>query len=179
MRRIVGSFALLSVIAGTGFWWTQSDPTADDPKLFANHVWTERVRRDDRDMVLYFVPVEVGSKRGGSLSRSSKYAFGGEVFGWKRDGNAVNLTLPQSQRTVKLGVRTWTCKDAPKGFDLCLEITQGSDKLQLYSRQGWKVPNGEDLPIGAAGLPIAVEMPDVALDCADCTEGSLEALFGL
>lgn len=172
VRRIAGPFALLAVVAATGLWWTRSDPAADDPKLFANRVWTERARRDDRDLVLYFVPVEVGKKRGGSISRSSKYAFGGEVFGWTRDANTVSLTLPQSQRTVKMGVRTWACPDkAPKGFDLCLELTQGADKLLLYSRKGWKVPKGEDLPIPVGELQT---LPDDV--CASCTEADLGIL---
>lgn len=171
MRRIAGPVALLALVAATGFWWTRADPSKDDPKLFANRIWAERDRRDDRDLVLYFMPIEVGSKRGGTMTRSSRYAFAGEVFRWSRDGANLKLELPQSQRTVALGVRTWSCAgEAPKGFDLCLELTQGKDKLQLYSRKGWKIPRGEDLPIPVADVP---DLPA----CSDCTEGSFEELL--
>ncbi|MEQ1507963.1 MAG: hypothetical protein ABMB14_37390, partial [Myxococcota bacterium] len=133
-------------------------------------VWAQRMPRDDRDLVEYFIPIEVGSKRVGTAQRSSRYAFGGEVFNWKRDGAKVVLELPQRQKSITAGARTWACADAPKGFDLCLELSVGSEKVRYYSRKGWRVPKGDE------ALPTAVVDPGEIEACADCAPAGLEAL---
>jgi hypothetical protein len=162
-------------------------PPPDDPKLLANRVWAERAPRDDRDLVLYFVPVQVGSKRVGVFERNSRYAMAAELFRWSRDGGTLKLELPQRQQTAKLGVRTWACKDAPKGFDLCLELTTGDDKLRLYSRSGWRfdAPSRDTLgesdlaglaPGIAALAGVAAETDLGPAGCDGCTEIGLDAL---
>lgn len=152
-------------------WWFAAPP--DDPKLLANRVWAERARRDDRDAVLYLVPIEVGRKRVGSIQRASRFAFSGEVFEWSRDEKTLTLKLPQQGRAVTVGVRTWACgAEAPEGFDLCLELSQGEQRQRLYSRKGWVVPRGEDLPLAVPDLP-ALDDP-----CTGCTSGSLDTIFG-
>lgn len=173
MRRIalVGVPMALAA-AGWAAWSTWSSAPKDDPKLFANRVWAERARRDERDMVRYLVPVDLAGKRKGTVSVSSRYRFAGEVFGWSRDQQKLTLTLPQDKKQVVVDVRTWKCgrNEAPEGFDLCLEIGRGDAKLKMYSRKGWRVPKGEDLPI-----PIT-DLPDPA-ECVDCEVVDPEELW--
>jgi hypothetical protein len=70
-------------------------------------------------------------------------------------------------------VRTWACaNEAPKGFDLCLELSDGKAKQRFYSRKTWRVPKGEDLPVAVG------ELPDLGAEgCADCAELDLDALI--
>lgn len=183
MRRFFLLLATVCALVAVGSaWWLRSHTSppaaADDPKLFANRVWAERAPRDDRDLVLYFVPLQLGSKQSGVIQRSSKYAYGGEVFGWKRDGNTLSLDMPQRERVLRVPVRTWACKgEAPKGFDLCLELGTDDDKLRLYSRKGWRVPKGEDLPELAAAIAWEA-LPNVDGACEGCAEVGVAELLG-
>ncbi|MEZ4236562.1 MAG: hypothetical protein R3F59_10480 [Myxococcota bacterium] len=180
MRRNLLILAVLGLFAAAGAWWLRSDgasAAADDPKLLANRVWAERAPRDDRDMVLYFVPIQIGSKRSGVMQRSSRYAFGGELFAWSREGDALLLDVPQRARTFKVPVRTWKCgtNEAPKGFDLCLELGSGDEKVRLYSRKGWRMPKPTDLP--AVAMPLSQEaLPSLEPGCPDCREGDVTEL---
>lgn len=180
VKRSLPLLLSLSALAGAGWWWSHADPQQapppDDPKLFANRVWAERAPRNERDLVLYFVPIQLGSKRPGIVQRVSKYAWGGETFQWSRDGASLVLELPQQQRTAKLKARTWKCDDAPQGFDLCLELSAGDQKQRLYSRKGWRVPKGEEaLPEGLWSLDHPEALPEVG-GCTDCTEVGLDVL---
>lgn len=168
MRRL---FPLLVLLVGAALaarvLFSTTQDNKDDPKLFANRIWTDRSPKDDRDLVLYFVPIEIGSKRSGVVQRASRYAFGGEVFRWSRDKSQLTLELPQQNRKTKLSLRTWSCSnEAPKGFDLCLELSDGQHKQRLYSRKGWRMPKGEDVPVSIA------EPPDLSdalpVGCPDC-----------
>jgi hypothetical protein len=181
VRRIFLFSGLLGIVAvAVGGWWFRSveSGAADDPKLLSNRIWAERSPQNERDMVLYFVPLQLGSKRSGVIQRSSRFAYGGEVFAWQRDGGTLVLEMPQRKQAFRIPARTWACgaNDAPKGFDLCLELGSGDDKVRLYSRKGWRVPKGEDLPEVAATL--SPELPP-ALEgsCADCPEAPAQVLF--
>lgn len=168
-KAAVAAGAILLAAGGLKLWLASGPP--DDPKLFANRVWAERARRDDRDAVLYFVPIEVGRKRVGSVQRASRFAFAGEVFRWSRDGGTLTVELPQTGQVVAVGVRTWACgEEAPDGFDLCLELAQGEHRQVLYSRKGWVVPRGDDLPIAVPDLP------DWEGACEGCVSAGLGAL---
>jgi hypothetical protein len=180
LRRIFLSIAALGSLAATGAWWLRAgaELSADDPKLLANRVWAERSPQSERDLVLYFVPLQLGSKRSGVIQRASRYAYGGEVFAWQRDESVLVLEMSQRKQTFRIPARTWACgaNEAPKGFDLCLELGAGDDKVRLFSRKGWRVPKGEDLPEVAATLsPEALPALDGA--CGTCTEAGLEVLL--
>jgi hypothetical protein len=172
--RGVAAGAVVLGLVGAGWfgWSTWTAGPSDDPKLFANRVWAERARRDDRDIVRYLVPLDLAGKRKGTVSASSRYRFAGEVFGWSRDGQKLTLTLPQERKKVVVDVRTWKCgkNEAPEGFDLCLEIGRGDRKLKLYSRKGWRVPKGEDLPVPIQDLPDPGE-------CVDCEVAPLDDVW--
>lgn len=158
---------------GYGAWsWWSAEPR-DDPKLFANRVWVDHARKDDRDMVRYLVPLDLAGKRRGTTGASSKYRFAGEVFGWSREGGKLVIDLLQEGRRVEVAVRTWTCAagEAPKGFDLCLELGSGDASARLYSRKGWRTPKGED-------LPVSVPDPGEVESCGSCAPASLDALWG-
>jgi hypothetical protein len=171
VKRLLVGIGAVATVAGAWMWF--SAPAKDDPKLFANRVWAERSPRDARDLVAYLVPLEVAGKRGGVIQRASRYAFRGERFGWKRDGSTLTLEFPQDQRTAQLKYRTWTCGkgEAPEGFELCLELSQGNEKIRLFSRKGWRVPKGEDLPVF---VPELEELPA----CEGCVAADLGELYG-
>ncbi|MCB9687342.1 MAG: hypothetical protein H6735_20055 [Alphaproteobacteria bacterium] len=165
--------AIPLAVVGLGYgawsWW--STGPSDDPKLFANRVWVDRARKDDRDMVRYLVPLDVAGKRRGTTGASSKYRFAGEVFGWSRDGAKLVVDLPQEGRRIEVPVRTWACgaTEAPPGFDLCLELGSGDAKARLYSRKGWRTPKGDDLPVN-------VPDPGEVSGCGPCAPAGLDAL---
>ena len=168
MRRLIPIVAVLfGAGAAASFFLSGLPSNSDDPKLFANRIWAERMPQNERDLVLYFVPTEAGSKRGGVIERASRYAFGGELFRWTRDQSKLSLEFPQRQGKATLSVRTWACSEAPKGFELCLELSDGKNKQRLYSRKDWRIPKGEDLPIAVAEIPdLTGVLPEGCPDCA-------------
>lgn len=184
VAAFLSMFARLSGVVTGGGSTPEAPP--DDPKLFANRVWVD-ARADERALAPYLVPIEVGSKRVGSLGRASKFAFAGEVFQWRRESaGAVRFELPQRQKSLVVPVRTWACpNDAPKGYDLCMELGSGDDRARLYSRKGWRKPKTadadadaeatEDLPVPAA---VAVD-PGAIAPCDACapTDDGAGALF--
>ncbi len=169
--------SVLFVAAGGWFLFGGADDVAaDDPSLLANRVWAERAPLTDRDMVLYFIPLKLGKRQVGVMQRASKFAYAGQRLGWSRKGKELSLTLPQRQRTAKLGVRTWRCgKEAPEGFDLCLELVEGDRKVRLYSKSRW--PRADDGPVAelpATWSPALLGAHDWA--CEGCPRASLERL---
>jgi hypothetical protein len=173
LRRWLPVLAVLIGVATVARLYTLHEVSADEPKWFSNRVWAERSPQNERDRVLYFVPLEVGSKRSGVIQRSSRYAFGGQVFRWSRDKSRLTLEFPQDQQKAQLTVKTWVCaNEAPKGFDLCLELSDGKAKQRFYSRKTWRVPKGEDLPVSVG------ELPDLGAEgCVDCAELGLDSLI--
>lgn len=177
MRRL---FPVLAILIGGGLaaslLFGDTESNKDDPKLFANRVWAERIAKDERDPVLYFVPLEAGSKRTGVIERASRYAFSGEIFRWSRDKSTLSLEFPQKRNKAKVTVRTWACaNEAPKGFELCLELSDGQAKQRMYSRKDWRVPKGEDLPVTIGDLP---DLSDAFVDdCASCAPVPLETVL--
>jgi hypothetical protein len=164
----------LVAFVALGTWWSTSSAQADDPRLFANRMWVERTPNDDRDLVLRIVAVDVAGRKAGLVNRSSKYAFAGEVFGWSLDGDpqkpVLVLNLPQQKAVARLQMRSWACgNEAPSGFDLCLELSDGRSKLRLYSQKGWKKPKAEDLPVPLETVSLGDEAGDRSVDLETLT----------
>jgi hypothetical protein len=107
----------------------------------ANQVWIERLPTDDRDMIHHLVLVEDGSDRFGAFGKSSTWRHFVEVFMWKASGQTLALELPQDRKRVELGFKVWDCEgEAPRGFQLCLELSNKRGKTATYySRHDWRI----------------------------------------
>lgn len=137
---VLGVCALLTVTAA---WLATEGPHAKD--WLANRAWVERMPKDKKDMVTWFVPLSVHKKQFGVAQRMSHYAFVGERFTYERKGDKLTLTFQQTDRKVALVAKAYECKGkAPDPFDLCLDLTAGKEKARFYSRKIWRVPGRSD-----------------------------------
>jgi hypothetical protein len=105
-----------------------------------NQMWLERMQHDQRDMVRFFVLVEHEGHREGALGRGSRWRARVERFLWSLDGDLLRARFPQDEKNARVRVRTWRCAgEAPRPFELCLEIGEGEHKRRYFSRDEWKV----------------------------------------
>lgn len=125
-----------------------------------NQVWIERLPGDERDMIHHLVLVEDGGDRVGAFGKSSTWRHFIEIFLWKASGQNLVLDLPQDRKRVELGWKAWECEGkAPRGFQLCLELTNKRGKsVTYYSRHDWRIDDAS--PEALAEL--AAAQPELA-----------------
>ena len=108
----VAGYAVYRFVGGMG--------KADgDPNLVTDRVWLEKEPEKPTDYVHGFFV----ARRGVSLfSRASQYDFRFELETYKREGNKLSLTFPQTGRKVDVTYTVKECSDLPP-FDLCLDLS--------------------------------------------------------
>jgi hypothetical protein len=178
MSRAAAFFLGCLALAGVlGVWSTVADDPVDPAAdLLTNRAWVNRMPKSKKDIVTWFIPLEVDKKRFGVAQKSSHYWFAGERFVYTRQGGTLRLTFQQSDRRVELQGRAYDCRGkAPSGFDYCLDLTRKGNTITLYSKKAWKVPKGAE----------RWEVPDVDLTpladegCASCVDALPPAMDGL
>jgi hypothetical protein len=71
-----------------------------------------------------------------------------DLMTYRLEGKRLTVLKLQEGEKATYTARTWACKgEAPKGFDLCLELTGGDRPLRYFSRSDWSV--GAPLPAEA------------------------------
>jgi hypothetical protein len=140
------------VVGGWQLWGHLFGEDAAAGKL-ANQLWIERLPRDARDLVFYTVALDHEGRRVGAAGRASQWRLHSDNFVWRLEGDRVRTRFPQDDQRLDFRVRSWACEgQAPKPFELCLELKRGQRSFRLYSRKEWVVrPHGE----GAAPAEIA------------------------
>ena len=151
----VGGIAAVLVVFAT--WTAFESPvsmTGGTKDLLANRAWVERMPKSKKDLVTWFVPMDLKGKKFGVAQRASHYAFAGERFVYTRSGDKLVLTFQQTERKTAITAKAYECAGkAPKPFDLCLDLKAGSDKATFYSKKSWKVPGkGQDAELPAFDL---------------------------
>jgi hypothetical protein len=138
----------------------------------ANRLWLERWPDDERDIIGYLAFVDQGGPQEGIVGRASQYRLMLERFGWRLEGERLRVFFPQERTRGQVQARTWKC-DAPKPFELCLELSNGRDKVMFYSSRDLELRGAEaidallsktpELPPFDAGTATEIEwMPPVA-----------------
>lgn len=142
-----------------------------DAQYLLNRVWVERAPANDRDQVLYFGVFGRSKLSGGFIARASTWRVNAERFRFTLKGKTLELELPQEDVRVSFEVRTWKCKgDAPKGYDLCLELRRDGQNLRLYGQEKSRLRGGPAAVEALADAPL--EVPG----CETCRE-ALPALL--
>ncbi len=166
---------LVAALLGVAGLWGLLREESSDLQWLSNRMWVERMPADKRDMVQVFTPLKVRGKQFGAVQRQSHYRVVADRFQWTLKGNKLRLGFPQDGHKVVLSARTWSCVgDAPKPFDLCLELERGDRRVVLYSREKWVLPReaGDDWEIDPAAE--LTRLPDSA--CELCVDGIPESL---
>ena len=140
--------------------------------LLANRVWIDHMPTSSRDFTASLVLIQHRKGRVGALSRASQWRARIEGMRWARDGDRLRVHFPQDDVRSEVTVRVWRCEDeAPRPFELCLELSDGERTMNLYSREDWEVriddaghvqlPPGEVRPpTQTVELAHGLEVPD-------------------
>jgi hypothetical protein len=107
----------------------------EDPALLIGRVWFETKPQQATDYVhgAYLLP----RPSIGLFHRSSAYDFHFERFDYKRDGQKLALTFPQSGKKAEVGFTIKACTELPP-FDLCLDLAEnpwGGPRRYYATRQ--------------------------------------------
>lgn len=149
-----------------------------DTALLANRVWIDHMPRSQRDMTTQAIFVDKDGQKIGIVRRASTWRHIGEMFRWDaRSSGGLTITFPQIDKSVPLNARAWACKDAPKGFDLCMEVSLLGKKARLYSNKKWNLTNTDldatDLDAVVSGL---ITFDPDAVDASSDDEALFEAV---
>ncbi|MEZ4444622.1 MAG: hypothetical protein R3B72_36445 [Polyangiaceae bacterium] len=149
---------LLPALAVGGWLWGRDRGVEGD--RVENQLWLAALPKSDRDMVDHLVLIDHERGRFGVGGRSSTWRHEVEIFKWAREQDQLMRLYPQTRKLVKGKVRAWSCKgDAPRPFDLCLEIAEGGATRRYYSREEWVVQPGS---VAESLEAIARETPELA-----------------
>jgi hypothetical protein len=113
-----------------------------DTDLIHNRPWVERIALNPREHVHGMIFREEGK---GASFFGSRYQLEVSLFDWKVSGEKLSVHYLQKDERVEYRARVWAC-EAPRPFDLCLEMTNGGKATKLYSRTGWKIGSSDELP---------------------------------
>lgn len=165
MRSVILTVTLL---LGAGLLWAAvgADALKGQPQI-SNRIWVDRVPSSPRDLTLQLVLVDKAKLRGGVISQVSQWRWNAERMRYKTKGSRLTMEFPQDGRKTTFTTRIWSCKgEAPKPFDLCLELKKGGAKLVLYSHA--KGGLSQQNLLGFDGGPLVQSGLDS--ECQDCVE---------
>ena len=164
MPKIRAKLATLAVAGACAFtgWKIVGGLCGADAVASARHLhnrpWIERVPRDDRDIITHLTLLDTDDGRFGAAGRSSAWRHVIEIFRWHREDDRLTLDFPQERVRAEFEVRTWECEgEAPRPFQLCLELRRQGRALHLYSRHDWEI-EPHDAPAARAEA-IAADAP--------------------
>ncbi len=101
--------------------------------------WLERMPRSPTDVIAHLFFAQQNGRSFGGQGNSSAYRLNVDFFEWKLEGEHLELHLLQEDQRRRYQPRAWACADAPKGFDLCLELRgEQGQVLRYYSNKAWR-----------------------------------------
>jgi hypothetical protein len=116
MHRQASTFAAVTVLAISGC----TPGRGEDPSLLLDRVWMEAQPTKPTDYVhgLFFLSYPSI----GLFQRSSAYDFHFERVDYKRNGQSMKLTFPQTGKEDEVTFTVTACNSLPP-FDLCLDLS--------------------------------------------------------
>ncbi len=104
--------------------------------LLTNRNWQHKTPKDARDMTFHLALFDKAKVRTGLTAYMSAWRINMDSVRFKTKGDTLVIESMQDRTVAHLRARIWSCKgEAPKPFDLCLELSSGDKKLRLYSRK--------------------------------------------
>ncbi|MCC7073023.1 MAG: hypothetical protein IT383_17000 [Deltaproteobacteria bacterium] len=173
----------VAVAVGASIWCavdsrvSSADAPDDQWAVVQNHLYIERLPRDERDMIHQIVFVDhrdIG--RIGARVHASHFRVFIDNFAWSRRGDTLAMKILQTDKSYRGTFRAWSCAgQAPAPFELCLELREGDRTRKYFSRKDWIIDKVEDAHALADSLtPRGV----VEVDLAEAAEGDPETNGG-
>jgi hypothetical protein len=156
-RQWVPWLLVLGLLVGLwrlGSWLFGAGELAGTDQL-VNQFWIERVPRNDRDRVLQLALIRQDDKRVGFVARASRWQLHVDGFVWGQEGDRLRARFPQTGQRLQAQARTWPCKgEAPRPFELCLELRREGQVVKLFSMREWVIRPRADSFEAPAELPL-------------------------
>lgn len=150
-----------------------SEPArGSDPSLLLHRVWLAHLPADERDLVPHLFLFDKAGHRGGAFGVASAWRVATNRVRFRYDAPNLELEIPQRKVKGRVRAEIRACEDAPKPFDLCLVLSEGSRRLELYSRRRWKLL--DDGPEGYEESPLERRL--AAWVRAELAAGAVEAV---
>jgi hypothetical protein len=119
-----------------------------------NQLWIERLPKDQRDHVHHVLLAEIRKQHFGHVGYSSAFHIDSNAVQWRIERDTLTLHYMQADKVRNYRVRTWDCgREAPKPFNICLELDGDGKRERYYSRDDWKI---RDMPSDAP--PLVIEL---------------------
>jgi hypothetical protein len=170
---VLGLGALAAWQVGSYFWGQRTGP-----EKLINQLWIERMPTSQRDMVWHLVAIEHDGHQVGALVRASRWRAFSDGFLWKQQGDQFEFVTPQNGCRSSVKARTWKCAgEAPKPFELCLELEGHGQRYRYYSRNDWEIRPGHgldaELAFAAPALQAALNLPgEASAETAEAVPGA-------
>lgn len=136
-----GALVMMGGLAWVGASWLTDAPATPDDAV--NRVWLERLPKSQRDIIGHFVMIDHEGQRYGATGRSSRWRHDVEVFKWALEEDRLVQVFPQTRTKVKSTVEAGRC-EAPRPFDMCLELRSSAGTKKFFSRHDWVIEPGSD-----------------------------------
>lgn len=123
-----------------------------EPSLLLHRVWLAHLPADEFDQVPHLFLFDRLGQRGGAFGVASAWRLATHRVRFRYEPPQLELEIPQRKVKGRVRVELRECEDAPKPFDLCLVLSEGTRRLELYSRRRWKLLGDE--PAGYEDDPL-------------------------
>lgn len=154
---------------------TDEDQKRPQDRYLLNRVWADKKMSDPRQSTFRMALMDKAKQRLGMISSTSMWRLHFEILRYRTDKNRLTLESPQDGQRFTLKYRTWRCKEAPKPFDLCLELKHDRGRMVLYSREDAAFASDQSLDYLMEGdLSGWARWPnpdEVNAACDECQEG--------
>ncbi|MCK6544534.1 hypothetical protein L6R52_01565 [Myxococcota bacterium] len=144
---------------------------ASGADLLANRMWLERFPKEPRELVRGLSLTEVRARRVGVAAEASAFRAHFDLVEWDLDGSTLTVISKQDAVKTAFAVKIRRCAgEAPRPFDLCMDLSAGGRTWHYFSREAWTKlgePVASDAELSAV-LERGVT-PDVG--CPSCTFG--------
>ena len=143
MKKFFVTFGITALVA-FGIYEVGSVIFADDDstRFLKGRPWVDHLPKDAKDKV--HVLFLANDSPFGATVHGSNYRHLVNSVPHNLDGETLRIVSLQDNLKVAVKVRTWACDDAPKGLDLCMEMSVRGRKIRLYSATEWE--RGESTP---------------------------------
>jgi hypothetical protein len=140
-------YILWKIVSGCYAYFAGAGESSGTDKLL-NRVWISNLPDDPRKPAYVLLFVDKAKQRLGASVTGTAYKHLTEMLSYTLEGDQLTVVHLQDNKTVKWKARTWTCKgEAPKPFDLCLELKGDVANVKLYSGIDWVIRSGDNSAI--------------------------------
>lgn len=108
-------------------------------ELLTDRLWMERLPQQPRELAHVLTLRKVRDHRVGFAAAGSTFRWQVDLVEWSLERDVLTLVTKQDDVVTRFDVKVRRCAgEAPKPFDLCLDLRAGGQTFHYFSREDWK-----------------------------------------